>query len=61
MTYYEDLAVQFRNNLRLQQRGLPDSIRATNYVPSIPRIEMNIGDWYRDEFGNQSREIKARD
>ena len=23
MTYYDDLAVQFRNNLRIQQRGLP--------------------------------------
>jgi len=49
------------DTLRLQQRGLPDSIRATNYERSTPRIEMNIGDWYHDEFGNQSREIKARD
>jgi hypothetical protein len=58
MTY---LAVQFRDP-RLQLRDLPVSIRATTYEsPSTPRIEMMIGDWYLDEFGNRSREIKARD
>jgi len=26
-----------------------------------PSIEMVIGDWHLDEFGNRTREIKARD
>jgi hypothetical protein len=26
-----------------------------------PSIEMVIGPWYLDEFGNPTREIKARD
>ncbi len=30
-----------------------------NYAP--PKIEMDIGHWYLDEFGNLTREIKARD
>jgi hypothetical protein len=60
MTYYDDLAVQFPNP-RLQLHDLPISIRATTYDgSSTPRIEMIIGDWYLDEFGNRSREIKAR-
>ena len=61
MTYDDDSAIQFRNSLRLRQRGLPDSIRATNYELSTARIEMNIGHWYLDEYGNRTREIRARD
>ena len=42
----------------LQPRLLQhDSIHATSY----DRIEMNIGQWYVDEFGNRTREITARD
>ena len=33
----------------------------TKYESSTPRIEMNIGHWYLDEFGNKTREIKALD
>ena len=31
------------------------------YNYELPKIEMNIGHWYLDEFGNQTREIKAHD
>ena len=31
------------------------------YEQMMPKTDMLIGDWYLDEFGNQSREIKARD
>ena len=33
--------------------------RALRY--ELPKIEMNIGHWYLDEFGNRTREIKARE
>ncbi len=33
----------------------------TKHEQSTPKIEMNIGHWYRDEFGNKTREIKALD
>ncbi len=36
-------------------------MRATNYELSTPKTEMLIGHWYLDEFGNRTREIKARD
>ena len=44
-------------NSRLLQHGFTNSIRATSY----DKIEMNIGRWYLDEFGNRTREITARD
>ena len=62
MTYCDDLAVQFRDP-RLQLNDLPGAIGATNYVATIPRIEMNIGDWYLDEFGTnavKSRHVTSR-
>ena len=49
------------NTLRRRSRplyhGFANSIEASSYA----RIEMNIGPWYVDEFGNQTREITARD
>ncbi len=42
---------------RVLQHGFTNSIHATSY----DRIEMNIGQWYVDEFGNRTREITARD
>ena len=33
----------------------------SKYEPCTTKIEMNIGHWYLDEFGNQTREIKACD
>ena len=32
-----------------------------NYRLTAPRIEMLVGPWYLDEFGNPTRQIKARD
>jgi hypothetical protein len=32
-----------------------------NYEHTAPRIEMLVGPWYLDEFGNPTRQIKARD
>jgi hypothetical protein len=32
-----------------------------NYEYTAPRIEMLTGSWYLDEFGNPTRQIKARD
>jgi hypothetical protein len=46
-----------RHSSRLLHHGFPDSIHASNYC----KIEMNIGHWYVDEFGNRTREITARD
>jgi hypothetical protein len=54
-------AIQHQYNSRLQQHGLTESMRATNYELSTPKTEMLIGHWYLDEFGNRTREIKARD
>jgi hypothetical protein len=53
--------IQHQYNSRLQQHGLTESMRATNYELSTPKTEMLIGHWYLDEFGNRTREIKARD
>jgi hypothetical protein len=43
-------------NSRLQH-GFSNSIHITSY----DKIEMNIGQWYLDEFGNRTREITTRD
>ena len=52
---YSDNTLQF--NSRLLQHGFTNSIHVTSY----DKIEMNIGHWYLDEFGNRTREITARD
>jgi hypothetical protein len=31
------------------------------YEQTTPTIKMLIGSWYLDEFGNPTREIRARD
>ena len=33
----------------------------SSYEQMMPKAEMLIGDWYVDEFGNQTREIKSLD
>lgn len=42
------------------QQGIAFPI-SPSYQQSTPQIEMIIGAWYLDEFGNRTREIKARD
>ena len=44
-------ADMLQHNLRLLSK----------FEPSAIKIEMNIGHWYLDEFGNKTREIKACD
>lgn len=47
--------------LRLQdQKDSADPMGAGHKL-CASSIEMVIGDWYLDEFGNPTREIKARD
>ena len=42
-------------NSHLLQHGFTNSIHTSSY----DRIEMSIGHWYIDEFGNRTREITA--
>ena len=62
MTYDADSTVQLQRDLRLQLRGYAVSTPSTTCCEHIvPRIEMVISSWYLDEFGNPTREIRARD
>ena len=36
-------------------------VERSPYKYEVLKIEMNIGHWYLDEFGNRTREIRARD
>ena len=60
MTYDSELLLelQFDAHLRQQRR----SGRPPNPNQQItPKIDMIVGSWHLDEFGNQTREITARD
>jgi hypothetical protein len=48
------------SNLYLSQ-GPIASVKPVNHVHKASNYEMVIGPWYLDEFGNPTREIKARD
>jgi len=37
------------------------SVERSQYKYELPKIEMNISHWYLNEFGNRTREIRARD
>ena len=50
---YSDNTLQY--NSHLLQHGFTNSIHATSY----DKIEMSIGHWYIDEFGNRTREVTA--
>ena len=39
-----------------QNNALPNTNKQTS-----PNLEMIVGSWHLDEFGNPTREIKARD
>jgi hypothetical protein len=60
MAYDADSLIQLRREVRLQQQRYA-ATRLTTHEQVVPRIEMLVGTWYVDEFGNQTREIKARD
>jgi hypothetical protein len=57
MTYDSDLLVELEIE-RLRHRNRP---RAESNQGMSPAIRMRIGDWYVDEHGVLTREIKARD
>ena len=60
MTYNSDLLVELEIE-RLRHRNRPRDERTGCYQDMSPKIRMRIGDWYVDEHGNLTREIKARD
>jgi len=51
--------------IALFQSRLTDIPRNNNVTgtddKTSPKLEMIVGPWYLDEFGNPTREIKARD
>jgi len=53
-------ALSHFQHTRVQQDSVA-LMSASQYSQVTPRIEMVVGDWYLDEFGNPTREIKARD
>jgi len=55
--------VQSEDNLALSQENKDNNVpaRVINHVQKTATYEMLIGPWYLDEFGNPTREIKARD
>jgi hypothetical protein len=55
-----DALSQFQHTFRVQQDTVA-LISASQYSQVTPRIEMVVGNWYLDEFGNPTRESKARD
>jgi hypothetical protein len=60
MTDDSDSLLELQFDARLQQQrrfGRPPS--ADQQI--ITKINMVIGSWHLDEYGNQTREIKARD
>lgn len=44
----------------IHRSGARTSLNAS-YGLTVPQIEMLVGAWYLDEFGNPTREIRARD
>jgi hypothetical protein len=60
MTYDSDLSVELEIE-RLRLRHRPRAERAGGNQGMSPAIRMRIGDWYVDEHGILTREIKARD
>ena len=56
----------FYDAISLFQSQQTSDVSQNNTVISIdkhtsPKLEMIVGPWYLDEFGNPTREIKARD
>ena len=54
-----DSLIELRRKVRHQQRHADPS--RTSHEHMTPKIEMLVGTWYVDEFGNQAREIRALD
>ena len=59
MAYDADSIIQLQREVRLRQQHVAAVRSAHEQI--IPKIEMLVGAWYLDQFGNRTREIKARD
>ena len=57
MAYDADSLIQVQDDAHLRRRR--HAVRAA-HQQIIPKVEMLVGTWYA-EYGNQTREIKARD
>jgi hypothetical protein len=55
--FYDAISL-FQNQLTDVSQN--DNIIGTDKLTS-PKLEMIVGPWYLDEYGNPTREIKARD
>jgi hypothetical protein len=55
MDYDSDSLIKLQQQARLRRQ------RHAEYQQIVPKIEMRVSAWYVDEFGNQTREVKARD
>lgn len=58
--FYHELALLEAEYARVQRRFVGTTSPYLN-IQIASRTEMIIGPWHVDEFGNQTREIKARD
>ena len=58
--FYDELALLETGYARAKQRSVAMPSLNLN-VQIATRIEMIVGPWYLDEFGNETREIKSRD
>ncbi len=61
MAYDARSFAQLQHNSRAQQQTYAGQTDVRFHEKIPPKIEMVIGSWYFDEFGNLAREIKARD
>ena len=57
MAYDADLLVELQRDARARQKQAA-AIRPA-YELIIPKIEMLVGAWHVDEYGNRAREIKS--
>jgi hypothetical protein len=55
MDYDADSLIELQREARLRRQ------RHAEYQQIVPKIEMLVGAWYVDQFGNKTREVKARD
>jgi hypothetical protein len=63
---WRERTATFYDAISLFQNQLTSEASQNNAVPSTnkqtsPKLEMIVGRWHLDEFGNPTREIKARD
>jgi hypothetical protein len=58
MAYDADSLIQVQDDAHFRRRR--HATRAA-HQQIVPKVEMLVGTWYAGEYGNQTREIKARD